>query len=74
MTLLSVILLMEMNFWNFIILMFQEEGPVMRVVHWLKYVMQTKGGMLTVLLVVWAAVGFLIGLVLGRIIWMLQLL
>ena len=74
MTFMSVMLLLEINFWNLIILMFKEEGPIMRIVQWLRRVMQTKVGLLTVLIVVWSGVGFLIGLVLGRIIWMLQLL
>ena len=74
MTFMSVMLLLEINFWNLIILMFKEEGPIMRIVQWLRRVMQTKVGLLNVLIVVWSGVGFLIGLVLGRIIWMLQLL
>jgi len=74
MTLLKVALLLEINFWSFLILLMQEEGPVMKIVHWLKMIMQKKSGYLAALILVWSAVGFLIGMVLGRIIWMLQLM
>ena len=74
MILLKVFLLLEINLWELLILLFEEEGPLMKMVQWLKEKMQKKSGYLTVMLVVWAAIGLVIGLVLGRIIWMLQLL
>lgn len=74
MNLLDVVQLLELNFWELLTLLFREEGPVMKIVLWVRRVMQTKAGYLTVLMVVWSAIGFLIGLVLGRIIWMLQLI
>ena len=46
----------------------------MKFVKWLQKVMQKKSGMLAVLILIWAAVGLLIGLVFGRILWMLQLM
>lgn len=74
MSLLKIVLMLELNVWGLMILMFQEEGPIMRFVQWLKIVMQTKSGYLAVLLVVWSSIGFVGGLVIGRIIWMLQML
>jgi hypothetical protein len=74
MALLKVIQLLEINFWSLLILLLQEKGPLMKIVHWLRQVMQTKSGYLTVLIFVWSGIGFVFGLVLGRIIWMLQLL
>ena len=35
---------------------------------------QSKAGSLIFLILIWAAVGFIIGLVMGRIIWMMQLI
>ena len=64
----------EINFWGLLILLFQEEGPLMKFIEWLKKVMQKKSGYLAVLMIVWSSIGLVIGLVLGRIIWMLQLL
>jgi hypothetical protein len=74
MILLKVLSLLEINFWSLLILMFQEEGPLMNIAHWLRGVMQKKSGYLTVMITVWSAVGFVIGLVVGRIIWMIQML
>lgn len=74
MALLKVVQLLEINIWRLLILLLQEEGPLMKIFHWLRRVTQTKSGYLTVLIVVWSAIGFVFGLVLGRIIWMLQLL
>ncbi len=74
MTVLKVARLLEINFWNLLILLLQEEGPVMQFVQGLKRMTGTKAGLLIVLIAVWSAVGFLMGMVLGRIIWMLQLI
>ena len=73
MILLKVLSLLEINFWSLLILVFQEEGPLMNIAHWLRGIMQKKSGYLTVMVIVWSAVGLLIGLVLGRIIWMMQI-
>jgi len=74
MVLMKVLLMFEINFWGLLILLFQEEGPLMKFIEWLKKVMQKKSGYLAVLMIVWSSIGLVIGLVLGRIIWMLQLL
>ncbi len=74
MVILKVVQLLELNLWELLILFLQEEGPIMKFVQWLKKVMQTKSGYLAVLLVVWSSIGFVSGLVIGRIIWMLQML
>ncbi len=42
--------------------------------HKLQSIIQTKAGKLVFLFLIWAAVGFILGLVMGRIIWMIQLL
>lgn len=74
MALLKVVQLLEINIWSLLILLLQEEGPLMKIIHWIRRVMQTKSGYLTVLIIIWSGIGFVFGLVLGRIIWMLQLL
>ena len=74
MFLIKVVQTLEINLWGLLILMLQEEGPLMKTIEWLKRVMQKKSGYITVLIVVWSAIGFVVGVVLGRIIWMLQLL
>jgi len=39
-----------------------------------RQIIQTKAGSIIFLFVIWAAVGFILGLVMGRIIWLIQLL
>jgi hypothetical protein len=74
MAMMKVIQMLEVNFWELFILTFQEEGPIMKLISSLKRMMRTKAGYLAILIIVWSGIGFLIGLVLGRVIWMLQLL
>lgn len=74
MLLLNLVQAFELDFWKLIILLLQEEGPVMKIAKWVKKIIRSKSGHLTLLLVIWSVVGFIGGLVIGRIIWMLQLM
>lgn len=73
MVLLKVLQILEINFWGVLILLFQKEGPLMKMAEWLQGIMQKKSGYIAVMILVWSAIGFLLGIVLGRILWMLQL-
>ena len=64
----------EMKFWDIVIPFMAEEGPIMKSINFIKGLIQTRAGFLTLLLLVWAAVGFVSGLLLGRLIWMVQIL
>ena len=46
----------------------------MQIIQRLRQILQTKIGSIILLFAIWAAVGFTLGLVMGRIIWMIQLL
>lgn len=63
----------EMKFWDIVTPFMADEGPIMKSTNFVKGVIQSRAGFLTLLLFVWAGVGFVSGLVLGRIIWMIQI-
>ena len=63
----------EMKFWDIAIPLLTEEGPIMKYINWINGVTKTRVGFLTLLVLVWAAVGFVSGLILGRLIWMVQI-
>ena len=64
----------EIKFWNIIIPFMEEKGPIMKIIQWFKQLIYSKAGFLIFLFIIWSAVGFIFGLTLGRVIWMLQLL
>lgn len=64
----------EIKFWNIIIPFMEEKGPIMKIIRWFKKLINSKAGFLILLFLVWAAVGLIFGLTLGRVIWMFQLL
>ena len=63
----------EMRFWNFAIPIMSEKGPIMKIAQGFSRIIHTKAGFLTLLILIWSAIGLLIGLILGQILWMAQL-
>jgi len=64
----------EMKFWDIVIPFMADEGPVMKSINIIKDVIRSREGFITLLLLVWAAVGFVSGLILGRLIEMIQII
>lgn len=64
---------LEVRFWNCAIYIMKEEGPLMKIINLFTRFIRSKAGFYSFLVLVWAAVGFLLGLVLGRLIWFFQL-
>jgi len=44
-----------------------------KLIEWFKQIFYTKIGYFTLLLFVWAAVGFAFGMIVGKVIWFLQI-
>lgn len=73
MTLLQVTQICEIQFWNAIIFIMEEGGVLMKIIQFIKKSLISRVGFLVFLFLTFAAVGFLSGMILGRIIWMVQL-
>lgn len=65
---------LEIKLWNVIIPFMDCKGPMMKIITLIKHVYQSKIGYLILLIFVWAKIGFFSGLIIGRLIGMLQLL
>jgi hypothetical protein len=64
----------EIKFWNAIIPVMAEEGPLMKTIQSIKQITPSKPRNIAVLILIWAAIGFVSGVILGRLIVMLQIL
>jgi hypothetical protein len=64
----------EIKFWNAIIPVMAEEGPLMKTIRTLKQIMPTKPRNIALLIMIWAAIGFVSGVILGRLILIFQIL
>lgn len=64
----------EIKFWDIVIPVMEEKGPLMKIISFLKQLLKTKSGFLTLLILILAIIGFFSGLILGKVIWMVQLL
>ena len=62
----------ELRFWDIVILIAQEEGLLMKTIKKAKEKIHSRFGTLIILILVWAAVGFTVGLIFGRLISLLQ--
>jgi len=62
----------EIRFWNLLINMMAEEGPISKLVKFIKGFMDSRIGSLALLIVVWASVGFIAGLIIGKIVALIQ--
>jgi hypothetical protein len=64
----------ESKFWLIVIPILDANGPVLKMMDYSRRLMRTRAGFLCFLFTVWAAVGFMLGLVLGKMIWIVQAL
>ena len=64
----------ELKFWKLIISIMDEEGPLMKTLHTTTQAARTKLIHIALLVIVWAAIGFISGMLIGRVIWILQVL
>lgn len=62
----------EIKFWNVIIPVMEEEGPIMKTINSIKHVLRVKAVYIALLVFIWSAVGFVSGMIIGRIIMILQ--
>jgi hypothetical protein len=65
---------LEIKFWNVIIPVMAEEGPLMKTIRSIKQITPTKPRNIALLILIWAAIGFVSGVILGRLMMILQIL
>jgi len=58
----------EIKFWDAVIPIMEEEGPLMKTFQIFYKFIHTKAGYITFLILLWSAIGFIIGMILGRIV------
>ena len=64
----------EIKIWNLILLIIQEEGPLMKTIHAINKSPYSKIRTIALLIIIWATIGFVSGIILGRLIYLFQLL
>lgn len=64
----------EIKFWNVIIPVIEEKGPLMKTIRSVNRVSNDRPGIIAVLILIWAAIGFVSGMIIGRILMLLQIL
>ncbi len=57
---------MEVKFWDIVTPLMDENGPILKTKQALKKTLHTKAGFLGLLILVWSAVGFTAGMVIGK--------
>lgn len=62
----------ETRFWKVVTPMMGEKGILMKIVQFFQNILKSRVGYLILLGIIWAAVGFLSGMMLGRVIYMVQ--
>ena len=65
---------LEIKFWNAVIPVMAEEGPLMKTIRSIKQITPTKPRNIALLILIWAAIGFVSGVILGRLILIFQIL
>lgn len=65
---------LEIRLWSIIIPIIEENGPLMKTIRSAKRVSHDKPGLIALLILVWAAIGFVSGVILGRLFMLLQIL
>jgi hypothetical protein len=65
---------LEIKFWNAIIPAMQKEGSLMKTIRTAKRFSQNKAVNIILLIIIWAAIGFVSGMIVGRVIWLFQIL
>ena len=63
----------EMKFWNLLIPVMQDEGPLMKNLNLIKHSVDKKVLYLILLVFIWAKIGFAAGMLAGRLLWMMQI-
>jgi hypothetical protein len=58
----------EIKFWDTAITLLESKGPILAVKNWFYGIIHTKPGFLTLMILLWSAIGFVAGLLIGRII------
>jgi hypothetical protein len=74
MSIYKIAVFVELNFWKAIIPAMEKEGLIMKLTQYLYRIIHTKLGYLLLLIIVWGAVGFTAGLLLGRIMMLFNLI
>ena len=64
----------EIKFWNLVILLMEDEGPFMKTIHTVKKTTGKSVVNIFLLILIWAAIGFVSGMIIGRLILIFQLL
>jgi hypothetical protein len=64
----------EIKFWNAVIPVISEEGPLMKTIRSIKQIAPSKPRNIALLILIWAAIGFVSGVILGRLILIFQIL
>lgn len=62
----------EIKFWNAIIPVMTDEGILMKTFRVINKAVQGKIFNIVMLILIWAAIGFVSGMLIGRLIWMIQ--
>ncbi|MFU8827171.1 MAG: hypothetical protein ACNA70_06735 [Brevefilum sp.] len=62
----------EIKFWNAIIPVMTDEGILMKTFRVTKKAVQEKVFNILMLILLWAAIGFVSGVLIGRILWIVQ--
>lgn len=64
----------EIKFWGIVIPIMADSGLLMKITRFFSKIIHSKLASVILLLLIWAAIGFVSGMILGRIIWIFQLL
>ena len=62
----------EIKFWDFVINMMAEDGPISKLIRFIKSILDSRVGSLALLIIVWASVGFIAGMIIGKIVSLIQ--
>lgn len=74
MTIYQITQRLEIKLWNVIIPVIEKEGTLMKTFRTIKSISYDKTIRIALLILIWAAVGFVSGMVIGRLILLLQVL
>jgi len=64
---------LEMVFWKAVLPAMEKEGFIMKLTRYVYQAIHTKIGYMLLLIIVWGAVGFVLGLLLGQILTLFEL-
>lgn len=64
---------LEISFWKTILPAMEKEGLIMKITHNLYRIIHTKLGYMLLLIIVWGAVGFVLGLLMGQVLLLFEM-